>query len=81
MAVYGPEAPVQCLACKDVVEHLAAAVMEDAPPAIRGQRAVEHDKRALSQQRIAGVLFRPDDEVERYFVVLGVEVAGNGNQR
>src|SRR6266498_2246489 len=54
------------------VDGPAAAVMEDAPPAIRGQRAVEDDKRPLRQQRIAGVLFCPDNEIERYFVVLGV---------
>ena len=54
--VDGPEPPMQCLACKNVVEHLATAVMRDAPPPVRRKGSIEHDKRAFGQQRITGVL-------------------------
>src|SRR6516225_2623230 len=79
--VDAPEPPMQRLAYKNVVEHLATAVMQDAPPAVRRKGSIEHDKRAFGQQRITGVLLSADNEVDRNFVVLSVEIAGNGNER
>lgn len=55
--------------------------MQNAPAAIRGQAAVEYDHGAVCQKRIARVLFCPNDHVEWDFIVLSIEVTGNGNQR
>jgi hypothetical protein len=76
----GAEAPVQRLACKNMVEHLPATVMEDTPAAIRGHSAVKNHQRSLRQARIAGILLGRDNEVERNFMILGIEVAGDGGE-
>ena len=77
----GAEVSVQSLTGENMVEHLTAAVMEYAPAAIRRHSALQHHQLALRQERIAGILFGSNNEVERNFVVLGIEVAGDGDQR
>src|SRR5262245_24148697 len=62
------------------VEHLPATVMLDTPTAICRHGAVKNHQRTLRQERIAGILLGRNNEVERDFVILGIEVAGDGDE-
>jgi hypothetical protein len=57
-----------------VVVHLSPVMVEHAPAPIGGHGAVEHHERAWREEGVARVLFGPDDEGERNFVVFGISL-------
>src|SRR5690606_6351516 len=67
-------------ACQDMIEHLRAAMVEDAPPPVRRKGAIEQDERARGQRAVAGILLRTDGDAQRVVMVLRVEVAGDRDE-
>ena len=74
------QAAEQGAAQEDVVEHLRAAVMEHGEATVGGERAFDRRQHAVRQMAGAGIVLAGAGEPQGRVVILGVEVAGDGDE-
>jgi hypothetical protein len=66
---------------KDMVQHLRPTVVDNAEPAVRGDCPIRHHQGPVSKMSVSGIVFGSYHDPEWGFMVLGIEIPANRNER